>query len=265
MRELDRIVKRNPGISAIRARRRVRQLNVSSRTVRRYLRHLGWRTIRTKYCQFVSNKNRYERFIYSMICMRTHERFLNFIFCDECTVHLVRHGSFYRAKEAPNQMRLVGRYSHEASVHIIGAISRRGRTQLIIFTNNLNSRGLQALCDQFLLPFIGQMYPYHHRLYLDGAGHHTSYDTRAYFRNSNVNLAVHPAQSPDFNPIKLVWNDLKYYLKQKIKPNNVEELVLGINRFWETKVTVEYCNSKIDHLDTVLKRAIVLRGMATGI
>ena len=76
---------------------------------------------------------------------------------------------------------------------------------------------------------------------------------------------MHPAQSPDFNPIELVWNDLKYYLKQKIKPNNVEELVLGINRFWETKVTVEYCNSKIDHLDTVLKRTIVLRGMATGI
>jgi len=77
LRELDRIVERNPGISAIRARRRVRQLNVSSRTVRKYLRHLGWRTIRTRYCQFFSKKNRYERFIYSMICMRTHERFLN--------------------------------------------------------------------------------------------------------------------------------------------------------------------------------------------
>ena len=110
MRDLDRIVERNPGISAIRARRRVRQLNVSSRTVRRYLRHLGWRTIRTKYCQFVSNKNRYERFIYSMICMRTHERFLNFIFCDECTVgrffsisldkYILEISSFMKSKSA---------------------------------------------------------------------------------------------------------------------------------------------------------------------
>ena len=127
------------------------------------MRHLGWRTIRTKYCEFVSNKNRYERFIYSTICVRTHERFVNHIFGDECTVNLVRHGSRYRTKEAPNQMKLVGRYSHEASVHVIGAISRRGRTQLIIFTNNLNSPGLQALCDRFILPFIVQMYPQQHK------------------------------------------------------------------------------------------------------
>ncbi len=114
MRELDRVVERNPGISAIRARRRVRQLNVSSRTVRRYLRHFGWRTIRTKYCQLFQTK--IATIIYSMICMRTHERFLNFIFCDEYTVHLVRHGSFYRAKEAPNQMRLVGSRGEQVTV-----------------------------------------------------------------------------------------------------------------------------------------------------
>ena len=80
-----------------------------------------------------------------------------------------------------------------------------------------------------------------------------------------MNLAIHPAQSPDFNQIELVWNDLKYYIRTKIKPNNLEELITSINRFWETKVTREYCNSKIDHLEKVLKRAIVLKGKATGI
>ena len=109
------------------------------------------------------------------------------------------------------------------------------------------------------------MYPQQHSLYLDGAGHHTSQTTTIYFRNNNVNLAVYSAQSPDFNPIELVWNDLKYYLKQKIKPKIMEELLMGINRFWESKVTVKYCNSKIDHLVRVLMRAIVLRGRATGI
>ena len=72
-------------------------------------------------------------------------------------------------------------------------------------------------------------------------------------------------QSPDFNPIELVWNDLKFYLRTKIKPNNLQELIAAINRFWETKVTPEYCKSKIDHLETVFKRTIVLRGKATGI
>jgi len=57
---------------------------------------------------------------------------------------------------------------------------------------------------------------------------------------------------------------LKYYLKTKIKPNDLSELCAAIHRFWETKVTVEYFNSKIDHLEKVLKRAIVLKGKATG-
>ena len=102
---------------------------------------LGWWSIRTKYCQFVTNKNRCERFIYAVVCIRSYERFNFHIFMDECTVELGRHGSSYRFKDAPDQKKLVGRYAHEASAHIIGAISRRGRTKLFIFTGNLNSQG----------------------------------------------------------------------------------------------------------------------------
>ena len=105
----------------------------------------------------------------------------------------------------------MSRYAHEASIHIIGAISRRGRTELYIIHGSLNSNGLQYLSDQFLLSFIRRMFPTHHCLYIDGAAHHTSASTKQYFERNIINLAVHPAQSPDFNPIELVLNDLKYY------------------------------------------------------
>ena len=95
-------------------------LHVTVRTVRNYLTRLGWRTVRTKYCQFVSNKNRIERFIYAKICLLSHERFYYHIFMDECPVELVRHGSFFRV--TPDQIKLVWRNAHEASIHIIGAI-----------------------------------------------------------------------------------------------------------------------------------------------
>jgi len=52
---------------------------------------------------------------------------------DECTVELVRHGSFFRVKDAPDQIKLVGRYAHEASIHIIGAISRHYGCNIIDF------------------------------------------------------------------------------------------------------------------------------------
>ena len=97
---------------------------------------------------------------------------------------------------------------------------------------------------------LRRKFPTHHFLYIDGAGHHTSDSTLHYFYENIINLAVHPAQSPDFNPIELIWNDLKRYLRTKIQPNSLAELVAGIMRFWQKKVTVEKCNEKINHLDT---------------
>ena len=179
--------------------------------------------------------------MYSQVCLLYHERFRFHIFMDECTVELVRHNSFYRMKDSPNQIKLVGRYAHETSVHVIRAISRRGATSLYIIQGSLNSNGLQFLLNRFLLPFIRSEYSDHHCLYIDGAGHHTSDSTLRYFYANNINLAVHPAQSPDFNPIELIWNDLKRYLRTKIQPNSLAELVAGIMRFWQKKVTVEKC------------------------
>ncbi len=209
-------------------------LRVTARTIRNYLNKLGWKVIRTKYCQFVSEKNRIERYVYARMCLLTYERFNYHIFVDECTVELSQHGSFYRFRISPDQIKLIGKYSNPASINIIGGISRRGRTRLIVFSGNLNSQGFQDLSNQFVLPFIERTYPNYHSLYLDGAGHHRSAETTEYLRLNNVNKIKAPAQ----NPIELVWNDLKFYLKNKIKPNTIEELCLAINRFWETKVTL---------------------------
>jgi hypothetical protein len=60
--KLDKIVRINSGISARRALKKMNGLRVTARTIRNYLTRLGWRTVRTKYCQFVSEKNRHERF-----------------------------------------------------------------------------------------------------------------------------------------------------------------------------------------------------------
>ncbi len=109
----------------------------------------------------------------------------------------------------------------------------------------MDSTGFADCCNEFLVPFIQRYYPVHHSVYLDNAGYHTkSYE---YIQQNGINKAETPAQSPNMNPIELVWNDLKYYLKNKIKPRNLEELCAGIHRFWSTKVTVEYCNSKISY------------------
>ena len=68
------------------------------------------------------------------------------------------------------------------------------------------------------------------------------------------------------NTIELVWNDLKYYLAHTFKPRNERQLIAGILKFWREKVTIDYCNKKIDHIvNKVLDEVIRLKGHPTGL
>ena len=120
--------------------------------------------------------------------------------------------------------------------------------------------------DTFFVPFIhnNERLRVHHSLHMDNAPPHISTNTRDYLNNNNINHVISPPQSPDINPIELVWNDLKNYLNENVKPNNHRELCIGIHKFWNTVVTIDYCNKKIDHIQRVLKNIIHLDGKATG-
>lgn len=62
----------------------------------------------------------------------------------------------------------------------------------------------------------------------------------------------------------MVWNDLKYYLCTYVKPSNKMQLINGIQKFW-SGIDSYYCQKKINHLQKVLKKAIVLKGKPTGL
>ena len=261
---LKRLVARKKGISAKKAQSKL-HLRVCVRTILNYLKKLGYRKIRTKYCQIVSHKNKFERIIYCKFCLLTNELFELSIFLDECTVELCYESKEFWFRDEPGKIKLVGKYQHQATVHVLGAISRRGPSKLMIFTGKLNAIGFQMLCNEFLIPFVRDKYPLVHRIHMDNAAFHVNDSTKIYF---NRNMLYHfktPAQSPDLNPIELVWNDLKNYLANEYSPKNIEDLVNGIERFWETRVTIEYCNSKINHLSSVIPRIISLNGGPTGL
>lgn len=86
----------------------------------------------------------------------------------------------------------------------------------------------------------------------------------AFIRENGINYWPTPAESPDLNPIEMLWNELKHFLQTKVKPRNKEELVEGISTFWSRRVTPEKCQRYIGHLQKVLPAVIRREGRASG-
>ena len=59
------------------------------------------------------------------------------------------------------------------------------------------------------------------------------------------------------------WYTLQEYIRRIVKPANKDELIQGIQQFWDT-VDVQKCRQYISHLRKVLPRIVELDGDATG-
>ena len=72
-----------------------------------------------------------------------------------------------------------------------------------------------------------------------------------------------PAESPDLNPIEMLWHELKHHLRMSIKPTTKEELINGITKFWAT-VTPKKCARYINHIRKVIPIVVAREKRASG-
>jgi hypothetical protein len=89
---LDRAVFKKRDLSARLAKIKL-NLEMTSRSIQRYLNKMGWKKIRTRRCAAVNEKNRIERIIFAKLCIDLGELFDNSIFLDECTVSMDKNGT----------------------------------------------------------------------------------------------------------------------------------------------------------------------------
>ena len=89
-----------------------------------------------------------------------------------------------------------------------------------MFTGIINAERLRMVLQAGLQPFIRRVYPDGHRLYQDNNPKHSSQLIQDYFEENGINWWPTPPESPDLNPIELVWGTMKQYLRNFYKPKN---------------------------------------------
>ena len=146
-------------------------------------------------------------------------------------------------------------------VHVWAGISLRGATGICIFEGIMDKELFAEILDKTLVPYLHNYET--HRFMQDNDPKHTSHYVADFLDLNCINWWKTPPESPDFNPIKNLWHELKEYIRREVKPKTKAELVDGIKEFWKT-VTVEKCTRYIRHLRKVIPRAIELNGDATG-
>ena len=88
---------------------------------------------------------------------------------------------------------------------------------MCIFDGIMHAELYCRILETTLLPFINQTLP-DHRFMQDNDSKHTSRRARAFFEENDVNWWRTPPESPDLNPIDILWHELKFYLESKVKP-----------------------------------------------
>uniref|UniRef100_A0A1X7VW02 Tc1-like transposase DDE domain-containing protein n=1 Tax=Amphimedon queenslandica TaxID=400682 RepID=A0A1X7VW02_AMPQE len=187
--------------------------NISLKTILRCRRSLGWTFRGSAYCQLIRDVHKQKRLDWALLYKV--DEFLDEIYTDECTVQMESHMR-HCCRKKNRAPRLKPRPKHPTKVHIWAGISKRGRSGICIFDGIMNRFLYIEILGKTLLPFLEDMYPHSHRLMADNDPKHTSNDAINYLKNNGVNWWHTPAESPDLNPIKNLWHELKEYICREV-------------------------------------------------
>lgn len=149
-------------------------LRLSIATIKRTRRKLGWIKTGPRYCQQVREHNRVNRLAFAQRCIANNEQFDDVIFTDESSIWLERHGKIcFRKIGEPGKMKPT--MKHPTKVHVWAGISKRGGSEVLIFTGIMKKEFyVTEILEGTLLPFIRETFPDGHRFQQDNDPKHKS-------------------------------------------------------------------------------------------
>ena len=236
------------------------QINISRTRLSVMRKSLGWISTGRKYCQMIRQVNKQKRLDWCRQMIETAEEFNDVVFTDETklqTHEVRRRRNFYKEGE---RVPLTAKPKHPYSCFVWGGISKRGRTMVIIFEKVMDSEFYQQEILAKVAPWLQLRYPEGHKFMQDNDPKHTSRSTVQYMTDHEINWWPTPPESPDLNPIEMLWNEMKNYCELAQTRDELHQKILA---FWRT-VTPSKCRKYIGHLPKVLPVVVEKEGNASG-
>ncbi|KAK3571029.1 hypothetical protein QTP86_001280 [Hemibagrus guttatus] len=133
------------------------------------------------------------------------------------------------------------------SVMVWGCFAASGPGRLAVITGTMNSAVYQKILKENVWPSVCDLKLKRTRvLQQDNDPKHTSKSTSEWLKKNKMKTLEWPSQSPDLNPIEMLWDDLKKVVHAQ-KPSNVAELQQFCKVEW-AKIPPQCCNRLIAKL-----------------
>jgi hypothetical protein len=134
----------------------------------------------------------------------------------------------------------------QTTLHLWGAISRKGASPLQIFDGALTTAMYLEILLENVVPFIAENFPEGHRFHQDNNPKHSAKLSQEFLESTGINWVKSPPRSHDLNPIELVWTDLIQVVAKRL-PKTIGQVVVAVKEYWKT-LTPEKCSEFIDRL-----------------
>lgn len=249
------------------ALRRVRNVNVSTATVRRRLQEAGLRAHRPATGPRLSAAHRRARLQFARTHLNwTRAQWNQVLWSDESRFSLRspdgRERVWRRSGERYSQCTISPRDSFQGgSIMVWGGISREAHTELVIFDRGSidAQRYIEQVLSQHVVVFagfVGENFIFMH----DNARPHTARVVQNYLNEVGITIMDWPAHSPDLNPLEHVWDHIGRAIRDRRgELHTLEQLRQAVREEWGN-LDQHFITHLIDSMPRRLQAVIGARG-----